>query len=683
MDDLIGKMSEPQGRFLLISGASGSGKSSLVAAGLKQAVLKEGRLPGSTKWVWLRITPGDGKGPFDSLAWGLKQTFPRISHKPGELAYELAEHLSTLKTLLTSHLTSDQDLLLFVDQLEELFTQGFKNEDIWHFLAHLVATSLDPQNRLRVVTTVRSEFIGKLEESEPILQVLNAGYNYHLGPVSTRILEKMIERPAQATDYEFEPHLVDEILGEVGKEPGSLPLVTYTLKQLFERRQGRAFTREAYQTMGGVAGAIGTKADQVMETLGVDTIASFDKVFAELVHLERDRPPTRKRVPLTVFRNDQGAIALIQALAGSQCRVLVTGGEERDTTVEVAHEKLFTAWPKLKTWIDDGGDSLRLIDYAEEAATRWHVTGGHLQELWLSRRAEEILKALNQFSKNPTSMLEGMLRPQQMLIARLEDDALSHEDRLLIGKKLAEFGDSRPGVGLHEDGLPDIAWIEIPPGQIQLGDHPLLFEVKPFHLAQYPVTNVQFDVFINAEDGYRKEKWWQGMPPQSKKPFPPKWHEANCPREMVSWYEAMAFCSWLSIRTGTPIRLPTEWEWQQAARGGSPTYEYPWPGGWNGIHCNSRESQLDRTTAVGIYPKGATKQGILDMAGNVYEWCLNFYDNPERAGSFHPDYLGESRVVRGGSWDNFPRSLNSAFRFGYPSVTRNNLIGFRLAQDIE
>ncbi len=511
VDDVIARMSEPHGRFLLISGASGSGKSSLVAAGLWHTLNKDGRLPGSMKWVWLRITPGDGTGPFDSLAWGLKQTFPQVSKKAVELAHELAGDPATLKALLASHLSSDQELLLFVDQLEELYTQGFKDKDLQHFLEQLVATTRDPQNRVRVVTTVRSEFIGKLEESGPVLKVLNTGYHYHLGPVSSRILQEMIEKPAQATGYEFEPHLVDAILDEAGKEPGNLPLVAYTLKQLFERRKGKIFTRAAYKAFGGVAGAIGTKADQVMDTLGADTRASFDKVFAELVHLDRDRPPTRKRVSLASFKDDVGATTLIQALAGKDCRVLVTGGEKHDTTVEVAHEKLFTAWPKLKIWIDDGGESLRLIDYAEEAAKRWHEMGGHLQELWLSGRVVGIQKALNRFSKNPSPKLEQMLRPQEMLIKRLENDALSHEDRLLIGKKLAEFEDPRPGVGLREDGLPNIEWIEISTGQIQLDNVDHVFEVKPFRLAKYPVTNIQFQAFIDCKDGFQNREWWQSF----------------------------------------------------------------------------------------------------------------------------------------------------------------------------
>ena len=214
VDDLVGKMSEPEGRVLLVSGASGSGKSSLVAAGLWHAVINEGRLPGSQHWVWQRIQPSNGETPFHSLAQGLKQAFRGISRSVPELAKDLAGRQTTIGELLAPHLAQGQELVLFIDQLEELFTRAFHSEDIQNVQAQLVAAAQHKPNRLRLVATVRSEFIARLEESEPILQVLNAGYHYHLGPVSPRALQDMIEQPAQATGYVFEYQVIDEILRE-------------------------------------------------------------------------------------------------------------------------------------------------------------------------------------------------------------------------------------------------------------------------------------------------------------------------------------------------------------------------------------------------------------------------------------------------------------------------------------
>lgn len=512
VDDLLAKMSEPQGRFLLISGASGSGKSSLAAAGVWHALLKDGRLPGSGKWRWLRLTPGgDGRGPLASLASALKQAFPKIPTRADDLATSLAKNTTTIGTLLAPHLSGDQEVLLFVDQLEELYTQGFKDEDIQRFLEELVATTRDPQNRVRVVTTVRSELIGKLEESGPVLKMLNRGYNYHLGPVSPRILQEMIEKPAQATEYEFAPYLVGEILDEAGIEPGNLPLVAYTLKQLFAERQGKTFTREAYRAMGGVAGAIGTKADQVMGTLGTEAGDSFDRVFVELVHLEWDRAPSRKRAPSAIFQHDPSSLQLISTLASQDCRVLIIGGDSMTASVEVAHEKLFAAWPRLKDWLDQSGDALGIIEHAREEACRWRERGEMAEELWLAPRAREVLDSLHRFGKAPSEDLERFLKPQPVLLDQLHQDHLSHNERALIGVKLAQFGDPRLGVGLREDGLPDIEWIEISSGQIKLEDVDHVFEVKPFRLAKYPVTNIQFQTFINAEDGHKNAEWWKGI----------------------------------------------------------------------------------------------------------------------------------------------------------------------------
>jgi formylglycine-generating enzyme required for sulfatase activity len=117
--------------------------------------------------------------------------------------------------------------------------------------------------------------------------------------------------------------------------------------------------------------------------------------------------------------------------------------------------------------------------------------------------------------------------------------------------------------------------------------------------------------------------------------------------------------------------------------GGDPKREYPWPGEWDPTKCNSTENRLSRTSAVGIYPSGATKQGALDMAGNVWEWCVNKYDQPDILNASDINKSNLSRVVRGGSWGSDPEGLRSSNRSRRDAVNRNFFVGFRLAQDIE
>jgi len=679
VDAVLAKLSQAAGRFLVISGASGSGKSSLVAAGIRRAV-NDGRLTGGDKMVWLRIQPGRGHTPWESLTWPLIDTFPRIATRSAELATELATRPQTLGRLLDTHLPPGSELLLFVDQLEELFTSGFQDQDMIQFLDVLVTTSRAPNSRLRVIGTVRSEFMGRVQESDLVCEALNGGGSHFLSLISPAALQEMIEKPAQATGYDFEGELVSEIVQDAGHEPGRLPLVAYVMNQLFLQRQdgARTFTRAAYHAIGRVAGAIGTQADRVLKGMDRNVDAAFGRVFAELVHIERGRPPTRKRAGLSHFAQDADALAVIQVLAGPECRVLVTGGEQQGGMVEVAHEQLFSAWRKLEEWIQRSDADLRLIDFEEECATRWQETGSHVRDLWRHEQAAAVQLALARFSKTPSAPLHRRLNPQAILVEQLKDASLSHTDRLLIGQKLVDFGDPRAGVGLKTDGIPDIAWIEIPGGMITLegGDH--VYQVKPFKIATYPVTNAQFAAFLNAEDGVGNDEWWRDLEPQTV--AQPTWSEANAPRETVSWYEAIAFCRWLSAKMGKRIRLPTEWEWQQAATGGDPRREYPWDGAWDASRCNSNQSRLNRTTAVGMYPQGVTEQGVLDMAGNLWEWCLNKYENPEQPEAVRIDTVGR-RVLRGGSWHNVPEFLRASSRYWNFAVNRTNFIGFRLLQD--
>ncbi|MCU0498781.1 MAG: SUMF1/EgtB/PvdO family nonheme iron enzyme [Anaerolineae bacterium] len=194
-----------------------------------------------------------------------------------------------------------------------------------------------------------------------------------------------------------------------------------------------------------------------------------------------------------------------------------------------------------------------------------------------------------------------------------------------------------------QDLLPaPFAWIEI------LG--------KGYSIAKYPVTNAQYAVFIN-EGGYQERKWWteHGWQVQEEKKWTEprywqesRWNKGDHPVVGVSWYEAIAFCQWLSEKTGEKIMLPTEAQWQYAAQGDDGR-AYPWGNDWDCKRCNNSVGECDSkaTTPVRMYEgKGESPFGVVDMAGNIWEWCLTTYENNLN------DINGiATRVLRGGAWD--------------------------------
>jgi formylglycine-generating enzyme required for sulfatase activity len=273
---------------------------------------------------------------------------------------------------------------------------------------------------------------------------------------------------------------------------------------------------------------------------------------------------------------------------------------------------------------------------------------------------------------------------QARLIKELGFLNTTHQRRLAIGDKLAAIGDTRPGVGVRKDGLPDIAWCPVFPGgeiTLKIDGEPQSFKVAPFFIAQYPVTYAQYEAFVKAEDGFDNPVWWQGFPKEyQRQKLAEQYHKgSNKPRDKVSWYQAVAFCRWLYQRLqgwkftfpnnsgvnepliigqNAEIRLPLEWEWQWAAQGGSEKRDYPW-GQWQEGYANTAEAGLKQTTAVGMYPQGAAICGAMDLSGNVWEWCLNKWQNPKdmiidmstrsvRGGAYHLDSNNAACVYRHG-----------------------------------
>ncbi|MBZ0307086.1 MAG: formylglycine-generating enzyme family protein, partial [Anaerolineae bacterium] len=222
-------------------------------------------------------------------------------------------------------------------------------------------------------------------------------------------------------------------------------------------------------------------------------------------------------------------------------------------------------------------------------------------------------------------------------------------------------------------------------------------ELPGFYIAKYPITYAQFQTFIDSKDGFYDSRWWEGLAADAdhrKQPGDQQWKIANHPRENVSWYDAMAFCRWLSSKltslTPSPsplgrgaydpmnpftwaVRLPTEQEWEKAARG-TDGLVYPYGNDFDSSKSNTRESGKQKTTPVTQYPNGASPYGVLDMSGNVWEWCLTEYSS----GKSNDLTNREARVLRGGSWLDDLGLARAASRYHFIPDVRDDDIGFRV-----
>lgn len=225
--------------------------------------------------------------------------------------------------------------------------------------------------------------------------------------------------------------------------------------------------------------------------------------------------------------------------------------------------------------------------------------------------------------------------------------------------------------------LPGVDWVQIPAGEF-IYQNGATRSLSTFYMARDPVTNVRYQAFIDA-GAYDDDRWWQGL--VCTKPKESRWPQSERPCTSVNWYEAVAFSRWLSKQLGFVVRLPTEEEWERAARGRDGR-AFPWGDDYKTGYANINETlenngacNLMQTSPIGTYPQGASSEGVLDLAGNVWDWCLNKHKNPEE---IIVDTSGDARILRGGSWYGNPDTVRCAERNWNNPGERVDNVGFRL-----
>ena len=354
-------------RFLAIVGASGSGKSSLVRAGLIPALRWNKQ---SADWHVYIFTPT--VHPLESLATSL-------THESGSmittttLMDDLARESRSLQLFVKQRLQAENHahVLLIVDQFEELFALCRLEAERFAFINNLLTTASEAAGQITIVVTLRADFYAHCANYPELREALAKNQEY-IGAMNKEELCRAIEEPARRGRWELEPGLVDLLLHDVGQEPGALPLLSHALLETWQRRRGRILTLSGYASSGGVRGAIAETAETVFAdqfTQAQQAIAR--RIFLRLTELsdETSTADTRRRAKLNelILKPEEriATQAVLKALADAR---LITTSED---FAEVAHEALIREWPTLRNWLEDNREGLRLHRQLTEATQEW------------------------------------------------------------------------------------------------------------------------------------------------------------------------------------------------------------------------------------------------------------------------------------------------------------------------
>jgi len=385
VDEVLARLARDdiRGRIVLVVGGSGTGKSSAVRAGLLPR-LRRGDVAGSESWFITTTVPGSS--PFKELAEGLRRV---AVVEPTALADRLAEGPEAIDSVLRQVVPGNGQLLLVIDQLEELFTLAGEDDQRSFLLGVMHALSL-PHSRLRVVATLRADFYDRPLALQPLADVVNDA-TVTMVPMSAAELEAAIVGPLDRIGGGVERSLVTELVSAVVDEPAALPSLQFALYELAERSPERRLETEAYHQLGGLGGAIASRAERLYSSLHERERVAVRRMFERLVVVGQEAEPTRRRAARTELSR-RGADATVDAELDrwAQARLLTFDRhpQTRVPTVEVAHEALLRKWPRLQGWIEEDREAIGVLSRLREAAATWDDLGRDPGALYRGARLE-------------------------------------------------------------------------------------------------------------------------------------------------------------------------------------------------------------------------------------------------------------------------------------------------------
>jgi WD40 repeat protein len=424
-------------RFLAVLGSSGSGKSSLVRAGVIPK-LKSGGLPGSDKWIYITMTPG--AHPLNELAFALTETDPNarsVEHIRGLLdnleSDERAFHLYARLSL--SQKPKNSFLFLFVDQFEELMTLCRDDEEREQFLLNLRYASTLSGGRIIIMITMRADFMARAAVHRNLAEMLS-GHQFVVSPMDDMDLRRAIEEPATLVGMSFEHGLVDRILEDTGQESGVLPLLEDMLLQLCQKRDSEGVvTQQAYQELGGVHGSLAKRAEELYEALSLEEQDIARRVLLRLTQPGEGVEDTRRRAEVAELWPDAAHQADVERVIEKlvKARLLIMSSptaEER--TVNVAHEALIRGWPRLRGWIDTEREGIRIHRRITETAREWRSRN---QDAGFLYRGSRLAEAQEWRSKHESSLneLERQFLDTSHEVQQLEHRAVRVRRWVVIG----------------------------------------------------------------------------------------------------------------------------------------------------------------------------------------------------------------------------------------------------------
>lgn len=369
-------------RFMAFVGASGSGKSSLVRAGVIPSI-RRGKVEGSENFPIVIFKPGNR--PTGALALRLQPLMGEVSiHDLINRLEESPESLVQIADEILEGSPPDTHLVLLIDQFEETFTRTSHEEQMrfFDYLHHAVTA---PEGRVLVIITMRADFFDRLSHFPKVAGLFEHNNLQIVAEMSPEELRRSIEGPAYSVGLVYDHGLPDRILDEVLQQPGSLPLLQYCLTHLFEERDRRRLTWDSYNTIGGVQQALAQHAENVYRTLNSAQQDIMQRLLLRLVEVSESGEATRRRVKrseLDFERVSENALNdILDMMTSALVRLLVTSRElradedpeETEPTiwVEVVHEALITQWDRFQNWVHEDEENLRLSTELNKTAQDW------------------------------------------------------------------------------------------------------------------------------------------------------------------------------------------------------------------------------------------------------------------------------------------------------------------------